>query len=361
MKQFLKSDTLTSRYLKDKESIMPPRFRRRGINAVILKGASGHNLKHIDVNIPLHTLTCITGVSGSGKSTLIQDTLYHAIANRLKTGFDSPLPFDKIEGVEYIKGIRIINQNPIGKSPRSNPVTYLKIFDPIRKVFATQQKAKDLGLDPGYFSFNTEGGRCETCKGEGYQKFEMYFFEDLFIKCEECHGKRYKNDVLNITYKGKNIHEILELTVDEAIEIFSGIPSITKRLSLMSSVGLGYLRLGQPATTLSGGEAQRLKICAELGVANRRDYMYILDEPTVGLHPHDIKKLLVVLNKLVDSGNTVILIEHNLDVIKCADQIIDLGPEGGDEGGYIVAQGTPEQIVEQKKSYTGMYLKEYLK
>ncbi|MBI4699038.1 MAG: hypothetical protein HY758_09095 [Nitrospirae bacterium] len=231
------------------------------------------------------------------------------------------------------------------------------LFDAVRKLFADQAMAKSLGYDAGHFSFNTEGGRCEVCKGEGFQKFEMYFFEDLFIKCEECGGKRYKREVLDVTYNGKNIHEVLELTIDDALEFFADTPSVTRKLRLMSSVGLGYLKLGQPATTLSGGEAQRLKICAELGVANRTDYLYILDEPTVGLHADDVKKLIRVLNNLVDAGNTVMLVEHNLDVIKCADWIIDLGPEGGEQGGEIIAEGTPEAITKQKRSYTGLYLR----
>jgi excinuclease ABC subunit A len=361
-KAFLTSRTLTADYVRNIEAIPTPFYRRKGSGkSIVLRGASGHNLKNIDVTIPLQTFTCITGVSGSGKSSLIQDTLYPVIAKNFKTAFETPLPSVSLEGLEYIKGIRIINQNPIGKTPRSNPVTYLKVFDPIRKLFAQQKLAKERGYGPGYFSFNTEGGRCVACNGEGYQKFEMYFFEDLYIKCEECHGKRFKKEVLNVTYRGRSIHGVLELTVEEALEFFSDIPSVTGRLNVMASVGLGYLKLGQPATTLSGGEAQRLKICTELGVAKRRDYIYLLDEPTVGLHPHDIKKLLMVLSNLVKAGNTVIVIEHNLDVIKCADWVLDLGPEGGDEGGYIVAEGTPVDVAEKKNSYTGLYLKEYLK
>ncbi|MEK7698648.1 MAG: excinuclease ABC subunit UvrA [Nitrospirota bacterium] len=358
---FLKSSTLTANYLNNVESIPTPKYRRKSNGKVLLiKSASGHNLKHIDINIPLKTLTCITGVSGSGKSSIVKHTLYNALARAFKIEFEDILPFKSIEGIEYLKGVRIIDQHPIGKSPRSNPVTYIKVFDPIRKLFASQVQAKNLGYGAGHFSFNTEGGRCEACKGEGFQKYEMYFFEDLYIKCEECGGKRYKQEILDITYKGKNIYGILELTVDEALKFFSDMPSITKKLKLMASVGLDYLKLGQPATTLSGGEAQRLKICSELGIADRRDYFYILDEPTVGLHPDDIKKLLNVLNALVDAGNTVLLVEHNLDVIKCVDWIIDLGPEGGEEGGNIIVEGTPEDIAKQKNSYTGLYLKEYL-
>lgn len=358
---FLKSATLTAGYLNNTESIEIPGNRRKGSGKLLsIKGACGHNLKNIDINIPLQTLVCVTGVSGSGKSTAVEDTLYNAVSKAFKLAFENPLPVKSIRGLEYIKGIRIINQQPLGKSPRSNPVTYIKAFDPIRKLFAEQVYAKNLGFGPGHFSFNAEGGRCEACKGYGFQKLEMYFFEDMYVKCEECSGKRYKPEVLAVTYNGKNIHEVLDLTIDEALKFFPSIPSLTKKLKLIASVGLGYLRLGQPATTFSGGEAQRLRICSELGIAKRRDYIYILDEPTIGLHPDDIKKLLKVLNELVYAGNTVLLVEHNLDVIKCADWVIDLGPEGGELGGYIIAEGTPEDIAGQKKSYTGLYLKEYL-
>jgi len=359
--EFLEKDTLTANYLKNIGSIEVPDIRRKGSGRTLnIKGASGNNLKHIDIAIPLHTLTCITGVSGSGKSTIVEDTLYKALARFFKLQFETPEPFENITGLEYLKGVKIIDQHPIGKSPRSNPVTYIKVFDHIRKIFAEEPQSKILGFTPGHFSFNTEGGRCEACSGAGFQKLEMYFFEDLYIKCEECGGRRYKPEVLTITSNGKNIYEVLELTVDEAIEFFKRVPFLVSKLKLMASVGLGYLRLGQPATTISGGEAQRLKICAELGVLNRKEYLYILDEPTVGLHPDDIKKLLKVLNDLVDAGNTVVLVEHNLDVIKCSDWIIDIGPGGGDEGGNIVAEGTPEEIASQSNSYTGVYLREYL-
>jgi excinuclease ABC subunit A len=360
-KDFLEKDTLTANYLKNIGSIEVPNIRRKGSGRTLkIKGASGNNLKHIDIAIPLHTLTCITGVSGSGKSTIVEDTLYKALARFFKLEFETPEPFENITGLEYLKGVKIIDQHPIGKSPRSNPVTYIKIFDHIRKIFAEEPQSKILGFTPGHFSFNTQGGRCEACSGAGFQKLEMYFFEDLYIKCEECDGKRYKPEVLTVTSNGKNIYEVLELTVDEAIEFFKRAPLLVSKLKLMASVGLGYIRLGQPATTISGGEAQRLKICAELGILNRKEYLYILDEPTVGLHPDDIKKLLRVLNDLVNAGNTVVLVEHNLDVIKCADWIIDIGPGGGGEGGNIVAEGTPEEVISRTGSYTGSFLKEYL-
>ncbi len=358
---FLKSGTLTAEYLNDNELIPVPAYRRKGSGkALSVKGASGNNLKDIDINIPLRTLTCITGVSGSGKSTIVNDTIYRALARHFGTEFATPLMFRSIDGLEHLRGVRIIDQQPIGKSPRSNPVTYIKAFDHIRKLFAEQPQAGMLGYGPGDFSFNTEGGRCEACSGAGYQRLEMYFFEDLYIKCGECGGRRYKPEVLTVTFNGKNIHEVLDLTVDEAMDFFRRVPRLVNRLKAMAEVGLGYLKLGQPATTLSGGEAQRLKICAELGLLKRKDYLYILDEPTVGLHPDDIRKLLRVLNNLVDAGNTVLLVEHNPDVIKSADRIIDLGPEGGDNGGYIVAEGTPEEIIRQKNSRTGRYLRGYL-
>ncbi len=358
--KFDQSETLTSEYLHDLNSIPLPRVRRKGNRKFLqIKGASGNNLKHIDIRIPLKTLTCVTGVSGSGKTTIVKSTLYKAIAKHFKLEFDAPAPYESIKGLDQLKGIKIIDQQPIGKSPRSNPVTYLKAFDPIRKLFADQPKSKMLGYKPGHFSFNTEGGRCETCNGAGSEQLEMYFFEDLYVQCEECHGKRYKPEVLNVTYNGKNISDVLNLTVHEAAEFFRRTPALVNKLRLMESVGLGYLRLGQSATTLSGGEAQRLKICAELGLLNRKDYFYILDEPTVGLHPDDIRKLLIVLNDLVSAGNTVLLVEHNMDVIKSADWIIDIGPEGGDQGGSIVSEGTPERVAKEKKSYTGKYLKEY--
>lgn len=377
--EFLKTDTLTARYIKGTEKIDPPlksrvKGRKPGdLKAIVLYGANGNNLKNIDFRVPLYTLATVTGVSGSGKSSLVVETLYRALARHLKVEPGSPLPYKNIEGMEYIKNVKLIDQTPTGKSPRSNPVTYLKIFDSIRRLFSEQYGAKAHSYLPGFFSFNVPGGRCETCRGEGYQKMEMYFFEDLYIKCEECGGKRYKPETLRIAYRDKNINDVLNMTVDEAADFFSDISHIKGRLSLMRDVGLGYLRLGQPATTFSGGEAQRLKICAEMvnaplppsrpplpkGGWGDKGILYILDEPTVGLHFRDVKALLNVLQRLVDAGNTVLVIEHNLDVIKASDWIVDLGPEGGEKGGRIIFEGTPEDIVKVKESYTGTYLKEY--
>lgn len=362
-KGFLKTDTLTARYIKGIERIEPPFKRRNGSGkSLFLSGATGNNLKSVDLNIPLQTLTVITGVSGSGKSSLIVETLYRALAREFRIEHDPPLSYKEIDGIQYLRGVKLIDQTPIGRSPRSNPVTYLKIFDGIRKLFSEQAEAKALGYGAGYFSFNVPGGRCEVCKGSGYQRFEMYFFEDLYIKCEECGGKRYKSEILRVTYHDKNIDDVLNMTVDEALELFHDSHYIKNPLMLMHDIGLGYLRLGQPATTLSGGEAQRLKICAELNspvLTRRSSFLYILDEPTVGLHFRDIKRLLDVLNRLVDAGNTVVIIEHNLDVIRASDWIIDLGPEGGDKGGRIIFEGTPEEIENVEKSYTGRYLREY--
>ncbi|MBI3593235.1 MAG: excinuclease ABC subunit UvrA, partial [Nitrospirae bacterium] len=306
------------------------------------------------------SLTVISGVSGSGKSSLIVETLHHALARHFRMEPEQPLPYRKMEGIEKIKGVRLIDQSPIGKTPRSNPVTYLKVFDAVRKLFAQQLEAKAHGYSPGFFSFNVPGGRCEACSGEGYQKMEMYFFEDIFVKCEECKGRRYKSEALRVLYKGKNISDVLAMTVDDAFEFFQEIAEIRSKLILMQDIGLGYLRLGQSATTLSGGEAQRLKICAELS-ANARPYMrgmlYILDEPTVGLHYNDVMMLMKIIRRLVNSGNSVVIIEHNLDVIARADWVIDLGPEGGDKGGAILFEGTPEELKNAEDSYTGQYLK----
>lgn len=368
--KFLKTDTLTAKYITGIEKVENQTRDRvsgsgfRNKRKLILYGAEGNNLKSVDLKIPVETLTTVTGVSGSGKSSLVVETLYGALARHFKLEPEFPLPYKNMEGTEYIRNVKLIDQAPTGKSPRSNAVTYLKIFDPIRKIFSEQHEAKAYGYTPGFFSFNVTGGRCEACKGEGYQKMEMYFFEDLYIKCEECNGKRYKPEALRVTYHGKNINDVLSMTVDEAADFFSDVPQIQGKFSLMKDIGLGYIRIGQPATTFSGGEAQRLKICAELSQKtpnSKPGCLYILDEPTVGLHFSDVKALLNILQRLVDAGNSVLVIEHNLDVIQASDWIIDLGPEGGDKGGRIIFEGTPEQIIKARESYTGRYLKESLK
>lgn len=358
---FLKTDTLTSNYLRGIQTVEASRETRLySGNSLSIFNASGHNLKGIDVHIPLKSLTVLTGVSGSGKSSLAIETLYRALARKFKKNAEDFLPHDRLEGHGQLKNVALIDQSPIGRSPRSNPVTYLKIFDHIRKLFAEQREARAYGYGPGFFSFNVSGGRCETCKGEGYELMEMYFFENLYITCEKCGGKRYKPEALRVTYKEKNIHDILQMTVEEAHILFQDHAAICSRLGLLMDTGLGYIRLGQPATTLSGGEAQRLKICSELSVSAKEDYLYILDEPTVGLHFKDISALLIVLNRLVDSGNTVLVIEHNLDIIKSADWIIDLGPQGGEKGGEIIFAGSPAEIIRAKDSYTGRYLNDYM-
>jgi excinuclease ABC subunit A len=352
--------SLTARYLTGRDSIPLPVVRREGRRALVVRGARAHNLKGVTVRLPLHTFTCVTGVSGSGKSTLVHDTLYRAVARHFKVDFETPAEHDEVRGLEYLRGIRLIDQEPIGRTPRSNPVTYVKAFDEIRRLFAGLSRARALGLGPGAFSFNVPGGRCETCQGDGVQKLEMYFVEDVYATCQACEGKRYRPEVLQITYRGRNISQVLQQTVDEAAAHFAAEPVLVRRLKLLQEVGLGYLRLGQPATTLSGGEAQRLKIAAELSTRLTTDHLFILDEPTTGLHLDDVKKLLAVLNRLVDAGNTVLVVEHHLDVIKTADWIVDLGPEGGDAGGAIVAEGTPEQVAQVDGSYTGKFLRELL-
>ncbi len=363
---FLDTDSLTAKYLTGKEAIPTPLSwrRRKTVKWLTLEGASENNLKNITLSVPLQTFTCITGVSGSGKSTLVTDTLYPAVSRTLKADFGSANSTDVLfkgkvlKGVKNLKGVKLIDQTPIGRSPRSNPATYLNVFSYIRKEFAAQPEARRLGFSAGNFSFNVPGGRCEECKGEGSQKLEMYFFEDLYVMCDECKGRRYRHDILYITYLGKDIHQVLEMTIDDAIDLFCAVPAITKRLTPLAEIGLGYLKLGQPAPTLSGGEAQRLKICAELGTTTGRGgILYILDEPTTGLHFHDIKKFLAILNRLVDDGNTVLVVEHNLDMIKCADWVVDLGPEGGEDGGFIVAEGQPDEIAYVDASHTGRALR----
>jgi excinuclease ABC subunit A len=361
MGDFMKADTLTSRYIRRVEKIpvshAPKHTPLSGKGELVLRGARGNNLKDITLSIPLRCLTAVTGVSGSGKSSLIVDTLYRALAKHFAIEQTSPLAYDSMSGMEFVRGLRIIDQTPIGRSPRSNPVTYLKVFDQIRKLFSTLPESGVHGYGPGFFSFNVPGGRCETCKGEGYQKLEMYFFEDIYVKCEDCNGKRYRPEALKVTYDGKNIDDVLNMTVDEGAVLFADVPAIANVLSLMEDVGLGYLKLGQAATTLSGGEAQRLKICSELTSGKRQDVLYILDEPTVGLHFNDVKMLIDVLRRLVEGGNTVVVIEHNLDVIGASDWIVDLGPEGGEAGGRIIFEGRPQEIIRASESYTGRYLK----
>ncbi|MBI5640899.1 MAG: excinuclease ABC subunit UvrA [Nitrospirae bacterium] len=376
VQDFLRTETITSRYMRGLERVEIPLKKRKVSNEMLsVYGATGNNLKGVDLQIPLKRLTAVTGVSGSGKSSLAVETLYYALAKRFRTGTDQPLAFERLEGEGFLKGARLIDQSPIGRSPRSNPVTYLKIFDQIRKLFSEQREAKAYGYGPGFFSFNVPGGRCEACKGEGYELLEMYFFEDLYIRCEKCEGQRYKPEALRIRYRDRNISDVLNMTIEEGFDLFKDHPNIRAKLGLLMDTGLGYLRLGQPATTLSGGEAQRLKICAELQNTGSRDqgagiskadskkitaasYLYILDEPTVGLHFADVQALLDILNRLVEAGNTVIVIEHNLDMIRAADWVIDLGPEGGDKGGKIIYEGTPEGIKKSKKSYTGKYLRD---
>ena len=359
--EFLKDPrSLTARYLTGRETIPLPLSRRAGRRALVLQGARAHNLKTVTLRIPLQTLTCVTGVSGSGKSTLVHDTLYRAVARHFKVEFQPPGDYAELKGLEHLRGVRLIDQEPIGRTPRSNPVTYVKAFDEVRKLFAGLTRAKTLGLGPGAFSFNVPGGRCETCQGDGVQKLEMYFVEDVYVTCQECEGKRYRAEVLQVAYKGRNISQVLQMTVDEAVGFFAAEPVLVKRLKLLQEVGLGYLRLGQPATTLSGGEAQRVKIAAELSTRLISDHLFILDEPTTGLHLDDVKKLLAVLDRLVDAGNTVLVVEHHLDVIKTADWIVDLGPEGGDAGGEVVAEGTPEQVAQIAGSYTGKFLRDLL-
>ena len=353
--------SITARYLRGEDEIATPKSRRRGNGKLlVIAGACENNLKDLFVRLPLGMLICITGVSGSGKSTLVEDTIYRAIARAFRIASLPMGKFRAIKGIEHLSGIKLIDQEPIGRTPRSNPITYLKAFDEVRSLFASERDALRRGLTPGHFSFNTTGGRCDRCEGSGVEKLEMYFFEDIYATCEACDGKRFKPDVLSIRYRGKTIHEVLQMTAEEALGFFSGSPKLTEKLHLLSTIGLGYLRLGQSATTLSGGEAQRLKIAAELRDSSAKNVLYIMDEPTTGLHVEDIKKLLTMLQKLVDSGNTVVVVEHNLDVIKSADWIIDLGPEGGAAGGHIVAEGRPEQVAKIAGSHTGRFLSQIL-
>ena len=351
------TQSITARYLRGEDEIATPSSRRKGNGKLlVIAGACENNLKDLFVRIPLGMLVCLTGVSGSGKSTLVEDTLYRAVARAFRIESLPMGKFRAIKGIEHLTGIKLIDQEPIGRTPRSNPITYLKAFDEVRSLFASERESLRSGLTPGHFSFNTAGGRCDKCEGSGVEKLEMYFFEDIYATCEACDGKRFKPNILSIRYQGKTIHDVLQMTAEDALGFFSGSPKLTEKLHLLTSIGLGYLRLGQAATTLSGGEAQRLKIAAELKSSSTTNGLYILDEPTTGLHVEDIKKLLAMLQKLVSGGNTVVVVEHNLDVIKSADWIIDLGPEAGSAGGQIVAEGRPEQIAKVAASHTGRFL-----
>ncbi len=354
-------ESITGQYLSGKKKIGVPEERRKPNGKCIeIKGAGENNLKGIDVSFPLGVFTCVTGVSGSGKSTLVNEILYKAVASSLYRTKLRPGAHDNIKGLENLDKIIDIDQSPIGRTPRSNPATYSGVFDLIREVFASIPEAKMRGYKNGRFSFNVKGGRCEACKGDGIIKIEMQFMPDVYVPCEICRGKRYNRETLEVKYKGKNISEVLDMTVEDALEYFENIPKIQRKMQTLYEVGLGYIKLGQPSTQLSGGEAQRIKLAYELSKRSTGKTMYILDEPTTGLHIADVEKLLYILDKLVDSGNTIVVIEHNLEVIKRADHIIDLGPEGGDRGGTIIAEGTPEHIAEVEESYTGQFLKRIL-
>ncbi len=355
----LDPDSMTAKFLKDEEVVPYPDERRDGNGkSVRLEGVRGHNLKDVDVDIPLGKFICVTGVSGSGKSSLINQTLEPILSSEFYNSKSVPLPFDEVHGVDNLDKIISVDQSPIGRTPRSNPGTYTKVFDHIRKLFAELPESKIRGYDQGRFSFNVKGGRCEACNGDGVRKIEMNFLPDVYVDCETCNGKRYNRETLEIYYKGKNISDVLNMSVNEAHDFFDSVPAINRILGTLVDVGLGYLRLGQPSTTLSGGEAQRIKLARELAKVGTGDTLYILDEPTTGLHFQDVRMLVDVVQQLVDKGNTVIVIEHNLDLIKAADWIIDLGPEGGVGGGEIIAEGTPEEVAEMDVSYTGQYLKE---
>ena len=361
-KEMLQTDTITAQYLNGQQQIAIPAKRRKGNGkSLILHGCTGNNLKHIDAEFPLGKLIVVTGVSGSGKSTLVNETLQPILSHHFYRSLKAPMPYDSIEGLEYIDKVVNVDQSPIGRTPRSNPATYTGVFSDIRSLFVNLPEAKIRGYKPGRFSFNVKGGRCETCGGNGYKTIEMNFLPDIQVPCEECHGKRYNRETLEVRYKGKSIADVLDMTINQAVDFFENVPDILRKIKTIQDVGLGYIKLGQPSTTLSGGESQRVKLATELSKKDTGKTLYILDEPTTGLHFEDIRILMDVLQKLVDRGNTVVIIEHNLDVIKLADWIIDIGPEGGRKGGQILSAGTPEQVAKSKKGYTPKFLKQVLK
>ena len=360
--EMIQTDTITAQYLNGQQQITLPEKRRNGNGkSLILRGCTGNNLKHVDIEFPLGTLILVTGVSGSGKSTLINETLQPILSQHFYHSLKAPMPYDSIEGLEHIDKVVNVDQSPIGRTPRSNPATYTGVFSDIRSLFVNLPEAKIRGYKPGRFSFNVKGGRCETCGGNGYKTIEMNFLPDIQVPCEECHGKRYNRETLEVRYKGKSIADVLDMTINQAVEFFENVPDILRKIKTIQDVGLGYIKLGQPSTTLSGGESQRVKLATELSKRDTGKTVYILDEPTTGLHFEDIRILMDVLQKLVDRGNTVIIIEHNLDVIKLADWIIDIGPEGGRKGGQILTIGTPEQVAKSKKGYTPTFLRQALK
>jgi excinuclease ABC subunit A len=356
--EMLKKNTLTSNYLNGKLSIAIPENRRKGNGKkFIIEGASGNNLKNVTVAFPLGTFICVTGVSGSGKSTLINETVQPILSQKFYRSLKEPLPYTGVKGIEHLDKVVSVDQSPIGRTPRSNPATYTGVFSDIRTLFAGMPEAKIRAYKPGRFSFNVKGGRCENCGGNGYKTIEMNFLPDVMVPCEVCHGKRYNRETLEVRFKGKSIADVLDMTINTAVDFFENVPAILHKIKVLQEVGLGYIKLGQSSTTLSGGESQRVKLATELACTDTGNTLYILDEPTTGLHFEDIRILLGVLNKLADKGNTVIVIEHNLDIIKCADYIIDMGPEGGERGGTILATGTPEEIILHEESYTAQYLR----
>ncbi|RLD56593.1 MAG: excinuclease ABC subunit UvrA, partial [Bacteroidetes bacterium] len=359
--QMMDCKTITCEYLNGARKIAIPKSRRKGNgDRIELKGATGNNLKNVNISIPLGKLICVTGVSGSGKSTLINETLYPILSSHFYRSVKKPLPYKSVKGIKNIDKVIDVDQSPIGRTPRSNPATYTKVFDEIRKLYAQLPESKIRGYKPGRFSFNVKGGRCETCKGAGIRIIEMNFMPDVHVHCEECQGKRYNRETLEVRYKGKSINDVLEMTINQAVTFFENIPSIIQKIRTLQEVGLGYITLGQQSTTISGGEAQRVKLAAELAKRDTGKTLYILDEPTTGLHFEDVNVLLQVIQKLVGKGNTIIIIEHNMEVIKVADYVIDLGPEGGERGGYIICEGTPEKVAKCKDSFTGEYLRKVL-